>query len=187
MTKRIFIAFPVNDAVRTELGGVIRVLASRTDRTETVRWVDPAEMHITAHFLGDFESVDTENIKRVCEAVSREFKPSVARLKAVSAFPEHGAPRVITVSVIEDHEMTLRRIQAALGVRLVKLGYAIDRRVWTPHITLGRVKTEINPEKLKDIEVKPVEFEIQSIELLESQRDQNGAHYEPIQICKLAS
>lgn len=179
MNKRIFIAFPLPQEVRGHLGEVAGAMAKTTAPDEFVRWVSPEGMHLTAHFLGDLDEEAIRKVAEVCKEAAGEFRPAKVRLGRPDWFPENGPPRVVTVSVIEDEGFVLRQLQAALGRKLERQGIDVDHRLWTPHVTLGRVKTRLDPAKIAG-EVKPIEFTIGSIDLLESQLTSDGALYSPI-------
>jgi len=184
MNKRIFIAFPVPREIRDYLGLISREIASGTAPDEIVRWVDPEGMHMTAQFLGDLDEEGVRLASEICRETAGEYRSTVVKLGQPSWFPEDGSPRVVTVSVSEDASLVLRQIQAALGRELERKGIDVDHRPWSPHITLGRVKTKLEAGKVR-AEVDPMEFTVDEIQLLESQRTNDGATYSPIEVFKL--
>ena len=184
MNKRIFIAFPVPREIRDYLGLIAREIASGTAPDEIVRWVDPEGMHMTAQFLGDLDEEQIRLASEICRETAREYRPTVVKLGRPSWFPEDGSPRVVTVSVNEDASLVLRQIQATLGRKLEQRGIDVDHRLWSPHVTLGRVKTRLEAGKVR-ADVDPMEFTVDEIHLLESQRTSDGATYSPIEIFKL--
>ena len=134
---RLFIAVNPSAEVMGKLGAMQRVLA---DTKAAVRWVDPADYHVTVKFLGE---VEEGRLKELCERVTRAAKESAGfelEVEGVDRFPEKGEARVIVSRVISpDQRMTSlhRRIDSAAG----GMGLPMDSRELVPHVTLGRVES----------------------------------------------
>lgn len=107
-----------------------------------MRWVDPAQLHVTLIFLGQ---VPEEGVPAIRAALDRPFTLPVFTLQAagLGTFPPRGAPRVIWVG-IGDGQASLVRLHEETAARLEPLGFLPDRR-FTPHLTLGRVKEAFAP------------------------------------------
>ncbi|TAL20307.1 RNA 2',3'-cyclic phosphodiesterase [Patescibacteria group bacterium] len=186
MRKRVFLAFPVPLAVRRYLAGIAEELERRCAPDEVVRWVGEDGLHVTTHFLGEQEEQGILSIKKSCEELVGKYAAVTVTLTAIDAFPSADLPRVIIVPLCEDDGFVLRRLQNALGKNLEQSGIDVDHRLWTPHITLGRVKTAIEGRKLK-IPVEPRSFNIEQLELIESRLTDDGALYTPLAVYKLST
>jgi RNA 2',3'-cyclic 3'-phosphodiesterase len=120
---------PVLDALRT--------LQSELARTGAdVRWVRPANMHVTLKFLGAVEPARLERVHAALrDAVSDQ---AVLRLRAhgLGAFPSLRRPRVVWAGLVGDN---LAALAGRVDVALEPLGFAAEQRAFTPHVTLGRV------------------------------------------------
>lgn len=104
-----------------------------------IRWVAPANYHITLKFLG---SADPE----IITAIRDRIEPGLAAVPAfaitaasVGAFPDARNARVIWAGV-DDPAGGLSQIAGILEGELADLGFRRDKRRFHAHITLGRVK-----------------------------------------------
>jgi RNA 2',3'-cyclic 3'-phosphodiesterase len=146
MSKRIrtFIAIDVSPAVRKQLVALQDELRAVS---EDVKWVEPENLHLTLKFLGD---VDETDLYAVCKMVAR----AVADLSAfamdmcgVGAFPSAGRPRVIWAGVGQGAQ-ELTHIHGSLDKVFGAEGYPREDRLFTPHLTLGRVRQQQRTPRL---------------------------------------
>jgi 2'-5' RNA ligase len=142
---RTFIAVDLGKSIRDRLIALQESLA-RTD-TE-VKWVEPENLHVTLLFLGE---VDDRAVLDVCRAVAdctRQHAPFTLSVERAGCFPNPRRPRVLWVGVGEGTQ-PLCALHDALEPPLMELGcYRREERQYTPHITLGRVKSDRPTEKL---------------------------------------
>jgi RNA 2',3'-cyclic 3'-phosphodiesterase len=102
-----------------------------------VRWVAPQNAHLTLKFLGD---VSPANLERLAEALKLEaashemFSLSVGGL---GAFPNPRRARVIWLGL--EAPPALAALQHAVDGASAKLGYPMEERPFSPHLTIGRV------------------------------------------------
>jgi 2'-5' RNA ligase len=103
-----------------------------------VRWVRPSGMHVTLKFLGAVEPQRLERVHaRLLEAVGK--RPALRlRVGGLGTFPSLRRPRVVWMGLAGDDLAGLAgRVDAALA----ELGFAAEQRPFTPHVTLGRVRS----------------------------------------------
>lgn len=131
--RRLFIALPLPDPVRTELAAVQERLRRAT---QAVRWVAPANMHLTLQFLGATDAALVQPLLSALEAIP-PFALAL-RLAGLDGFPGNPAPRVLWAGVSGDIP-DLKRLYAAVLQATAKLGFRAEGRPFHPHITLGRV------------------------------------------------
>ena len=107
---------------------------------DAVRWTDPKNLHITVKFLGDVHQDDVTYLKEELDGVAAAAATLRLRIADNGCFPGERTPRVLWTGLDGD----LRRM-AALASRLegamVRCGLPEDRRTFTPHVTVGRVRT----------------------------------------------
>jgi 2'-5' RNA ligase len=146
MKARAFIAAEFNRDILAAIRAAQRQLQSvPTD----VRWVPDNQMHLTLKFLGDH--FDLKDVPLTLD-IMREATvgcPSVeAEVLGLDAFPNLHSPRVIVAHIIENSGK-LAEIQRAMEDRLSeKLGYPPETRKFRPHLTLGRVRSGKNLDRL---------------------------------------
>lgn len=134
---RLFIAVDPPAKVAAQARGIIdRLRAAGVEAS----WTDPAQLHLTLHFLGD--EVDDADLHRICVAMD-ESAAAVpvfhAALGGVGVFPDLRRPRVLWLGVGEG-SAGLLQLHKALAERLEPLGYPAEARGFRPHLTLGRFR-----------------------------------------------
>jgi 2'-5' RNA ligase len=135
-TVRTFVAVEMSPAVIRRAQDLIQRL--QVDDVK-VKWVDPANMHVTLKFLGD---VPESEVSKICEAVARAAaaeQPFEVSLAGAGAFPDLRCPRTVWIGVDQGSE-ALCRLQASVDSSLKKLGFPKERRGFHPHLTIGRVR-----------------------------------------------
>ena len=179
---RAFIAVELPPAAREAVEGVIRDLRAKSG--DAVRWVRPEGVHLTLKFLGD---IDADSVPAISEALDRCAAPTAPFdlfLEGVGAFPNARRPRVVWVGLGGGLEPLLG-LQQSIEGELEALGYARERRAFTPHLTLGRVRDRISPaqvralsEALGVVSVAPgVKLPVKEISLMQSDLRPSGAVY----------
>jgi 2'-5' RNA ligase len=139
--------------IGVDIGGEIRrnaaALQEQLARTGAgVKWVEPENMHITLLFLGDVDDRDIHNICKAIEAVVRDEGPFPFTISGIGAFPTMRRPKVIWAGVTEGSE-TLKLLQESLEAELLdKDLYSKEDRGYTPHLTLGRTRSEKDGQEL---------------------------------------
>lgn len=142
---RTFVAVDVGDAMRSRLASAQQTLAQATS---DVKWVEAENLHVTLLFLGE---VDERDLLKVCRAVQGVAAAQPAfRLEAsgVGCFPNARRPRVVWAGIGEGAS-ELTALHDALEPPLLELGcYRREDRPFTPHLTLGRTKSDAPAEAL---------------------------------------
>jgi len=135
-TARLFIAVPVADEVRRAAAGLIQELrASGAD----YKWVEPDNLHLTLRFLG---ATPLEGLPRIEELMRRAAqRPSFeVCFGGFGAFSSWQEPRVVWVGV--------GRGAAELAAIAADLGPTDDEKPHSAHLTIGRMRSRRNLERL---------------------------------------
>ncbi len=97
-------------------------------------------LHLTLKFLGDTPSSALDEIARVAEGVATGARPMTLELAGAGCFPPRGAPRTIWLGLARECP-ELAELAQSLDAALADAGLAEpERRPFTAHFTLGRVK-----------------------------------------------
>lgn len=105
------------------------------------RWIDIKNYHITLRFIGD---VDDRTADDVANALARVDRPTFSlELDGVGAF---GSRRPHSLYAAARMSPVLRDLQAEQERILQRLGLEPERRKYTPHVTLARLKGTSEPE-----------------------------------------
>lgn len=127
---RLFVAVDLPDELKREIAGI-------SDRQLSgARWIPGAQLHLTLRFIGDADDMQFQEIKRGLESVREE--PFTLNLKGVGHFPPGREPRVLWVGVEESDQ--LNSMQKSVEQQLVNIGIEADRRRFSPHITIARLR-----------------------------------------------
>lgn len=138
---RTFLALDIPD----EIKGRIMDVEGRVERSEAdVKLVERENLHVTMKFLGDVTDDTIEKIYRVMMG-TREGKFEM-EVKGTGVFPNQRMVRVLWVGIGAGSEKVtsiFRRLDAGTA----ELGFPQERH-FTPHITIGRVRSPRNRDEL---------------------------------------
>ncbi|MCK5942825.1 MAG: RNA 2',3'-cyclic phosphodiesterase [Planctomycetes bacterium] len=174
---RCFVAFDLPQPVRNHLSKVTGPLRERYD----IRWVPKEQLHVTVLFAGE---IDRDGVDVLAEQVEKCGLPPIElALQTFGVFPPKGIPRVVWAGLggdVDALEATTEMF-AEVGERLE---LPREKRPFTPHVTLGRVKSRFGVLALIDqlaelsAELKDKPFSVPSLTLYESTLTPRGSRYE---------
>ncbi|MEP3275734.1 MAG: RNA 2',3'-cyclic phosphodiesterase [Stappiaceae bacterium] len=99
------------------------------------RWIDTENYHITLRFIGDIDDRTADEIAHALERVNRN--PIEIQIRGLDVF---GGNRPHCLIAKIEHNQALSELQAELERILQRLGLPPERRKYTPHITLARLR-----------------------------------------------
>lgn len=111
-----------------------------------IKFVRDENLHFTVKFLGEVEEGDVKNVDRV-EEVLENYNPFQIELKGGGVFPSKDYIKVIWIGVGEGHEKfkeMLERIDKILSME----GFEEEKNEIVPHLTIGRVKSGKNKDRI---------------------------------------
>ena len=173
---RAFLAFEISAPVKEYLQGVSQIMASKATG---VKWVKSNGQHITLKFFGEIEESMAKIIQEKLTGLEGKYGPFVATIKEIDAFPTKRRARVIIVSLEKGVDIA-KAIFHDIEDTLLTLGIEVEKRDFTPHITLGR-KKEPTPLLERDIPgLDEMSFVIDRLVLFRSTLTPQGAIYSPV-------
>jgi RNA 2',3'-cyclic 3'-phosphodiesterase len=134
------VAVPVADDVRDAVGMLMETVAGApiTERAfGQPRWVRVEGLHLTLRFLGATPDERQPALAQVLDRVAAGAAPFDIVLSGGGCFPNPTNPRVLWIGIGEG-EARLQDLAGALNQELVPLGWPLDSRPLTPHLTLAR-------------------------------------------------
>jgi len=178
---RVFIAIELSEEVKK---GIAQVQSEMMGSTNKVKWVEPSSMHVTLKFLGEVEDKRLNNIFDATDNVAAEFIPFQVEIKGTGAFPSIGRPKVLWVG-IDQGSNELIRIVNKLEEKLFSCGFPREKKKWTPHITLGRVKQLKDKEFIRKVidrekQTQGGKMQVKYITVMQSRLTPQGAIYTPL-------
>ncbi|MDD4980379.1 MAG: RNA 2',3'-cyclic phosphodiesterase [Candidatus Omnitrophica bacterium] len=151
-----------------------------------VKWVEPKNIHLTLKFLGEVGDEKLDKITQIIQDVASEKNRFPLCICSLGAFPRIESPRVIWVGVDSGDKET-EQIAKELEEKISGIGIPKEDRVFSCHITIGRIRTPHNREKLVRILKdktgsggKNLEFEVNKITLFKSTLTPKGPLYEAL-------
>lgn len=184
---RTFIGIDPGKAIRSRLVALQENLARAG---ADVKWVEPDNLHVTLLFLGEVEDRDVPQVCRTVEETVAGLQAFELTIERAGCFPNRRRPRVLWVGVGRGLQETVT-LHDVLEPPLLDLGcYRREDRQYTPHITLGRVRSERPSEKLVAALAKYEGFQagetvIDEIQVMSSQLSSNGPTYTVMSRAKL--
>ncbi len=143
---RTFIAVKISDSSRKSLSELIeRLRESRAD----VKWVTPENVHLTLKFLGDVDERKVDEISGKVSDACKGTRPFEMSLKGLGAFPNARRPSVIWVGV-DDGREDLADLNGKIERELEAIGFEREKRKFSPHLTIGRLRRDGRQGDLKD-------------------------------------
>ncbi len=118
-----------------------RLLSTGAD----ARLVERENIHFTVKFLGEITEAQLQAARERLRSI--DATGGVVEVRGVGAFPSTSRPSVVWAGVAPGHERTVRAIAEKAMSLLEGIGED-DRRGFTPHVTLARVKSPRNTAAL---------------------------------------
>ena len=141
---RAFIAIELSPDLKKHLAFLEEQLQSSG---ADVKWVEPKNIHLTLKFLGEINEKQFVEVTKIIQETAAKNKRFFIRLTSPGAFPKINFPRVIWIG-IDKGETETKQIATILEEKTAKVGIPQENRPFSSHITLGRVRSGMNREKL---------------------------------------
>jgi 2'-5' RNA ligase len=145
---RSFIAIELPDELKADLTRLQDRLKS--GRHSSVKWVNPQSIHLTLKFLGNVTMDRISVITRVMEEAARGIAPFCLEVNELGAFPNLRRVQVVWVGIsgeVDKMGQLPRRIESGL----VHLGFAVELRPFTPHLTLARLRERASLDERRSL------------------------------------
>lgn len=176
--KRFFIAlsFPSD---------IVMKLTELQSGLKGARWAPPQNLHLTLSYIGEASTILLEDLADVLSGfAARAF---CMQLRGINHFTSKRRSKSIWVGVAE--EPSLFSLQSKIKNCLQINRIPRDKRQFSPHVTLARLKN-VRPEDMAGFIVfnnlfKPRSFRVKSFTLFESILTKEGSIYLPLEKFRL--
>jgi len=151
---RSFIAFEMeNEQVLNRLSAVQKLLI---ETGADLRLVAPQNIHITIRFL---DGINPAMVEKVYEAMKTvKFRPFIVQIRGLGVFPNINYPRVVWAGMTDGVEQ-LKSIFLQLEPKIRALGFEADAYGFSPHLTIARVKSGANKQRLAELVTNRKDYE----------------------------
>ncbi len=146
---RLFVAIDLSSTLRERLSDQIDQL-SQLLGTESIRWVKPSSIHLTLKFLGETPENQVDRINHTLRNITPQFSAFKMRIGEFDCFPNPRRPRVFWIGVHEESGI-LKQLNQAVETDLEKLGFKKEKRSFTAHLTLGRLRKGVSSSALETL------------------------------------
>jgi 2'-5' RNA ligase len=139
------------------------------------KWIEPEDYHLTLSFIGN---VDTGTASDAADELSRiEGRRLSVRLTGLSSF---GGEKPRAIIALADPTSELALLQSGNDRALRRAGIEPERRKFTPHVTIARVKgasAAAIAAFLGERPIEPLEFTVDRFVLYSARTSLGGGPY----------
>ena len=165
---RLFICI---DLEKDHLDVLERLKGNLKEESKKGRFAKREHMHLTLSFLGE---VEDERLEDVIQAMDRvDFRHFKLHMSGLGWFQKRSG-KIYWVGL--ERSERLLKLQKDLHNELLDLGFELEKREYTPHITIGRdvrVADDFNPSRYTEM-VQGMPIKVESITLKKSENKGSG-------------
>lgn len=181
---RAFLAIDLDDDLKPKINKIIRQFKEIDTK---IKYVELQNLHLTLKFFGDIDTNGLDVLENAIADVVSEFDPFKIKITGCGAFPNKNHIKVIWVGI--DDDAVIKDLHDRLDKEFARLGFDKDRKFST-HLTIGRMKSAKNKNKVKEVieefeNFEIGEMEVSEISLKKSTLTPAGPIYEDISIFEL--
>lgn len=181
---RCFVSVDVEDE-----GIVDRILGIQETISQAgrgVRLVAPENLHLTLRFIGEIPEALVEEVMGLMQLLRH---PEIdVQFRGVGAFPSTNNPRVVWVGVSRGAS-ELVELSRQVNKLLSRLRIPRDKKEFTPHLTIARIKGRPSPAIIRTIrelyDVEVGEMTVREVRLKQSTLTPRGPIYTTLRSIRL--
>ena len=183
---RLFIAIEIPQSVRSTFAALLKDFSAIAPQ---VKWVRAENLHVTLKFLGETQSTKLGPLQNALCAV-RSAPPMNLEFRGLGFFPHEKRPRVFWAGM--EASANLKTLAEEIDQAAHPLGFPLEERPFTPHLTLARFQPPgIPPKLLQAIQEKSAQgfgsLRTGDFHLIESKLKPTGAEYTTVQTFHFAT
>jgi len=125
--------------------------------------VEMENMHLTLKFLGDIDEKLIDEIEKTIKESTKNTQPFEITLKNIGVFPNKNYIKIVWIGV--ENAGPLKQIAETIDTKLKNLGFGKEKRSFSAHLTIARIKSAKNKEKLIQLINKYQNVEFQKIKV----------------------
>jgi len=133
---RTFLGMEIAREVREALAEVICRLRPSVP---AAKWVKPDNLHLTLKFLGNVPASDLEQIFAAARQAAADCQAFELESSGLGCFPNDRYPRVVWAGCAAGSDCAVTLAQR-LENEFAALGYEREKRPYSPHLTLARIR-----------------------------------------------
>ncbi len=179
---RLFIALDLSERQKEE----IQLLQQRLHSyLKGVKWVRPPGLHLTLKFLGEVEPGRVTGIVESMETAAAQTGAFKICFGGSGVFPTPHRARILWLGMREGFG-PVTAVAGSLESNLAEKGFPAEKRRFTPHLTLGRLREPLPVEMIQQFLDEERSFftapaPAEGITLYRSDLSRHGAVYTAVQ------
>jgi 2'-5' RNA ligase len=153
-------------------------LLDRLRPAARIAWSPPDNLHITTKFIGEWPEDRLQELQTALAGLPAR-PPIPVHVRRVGFYPNPHSPRVFWCGI---EAPGLDALAADTDSATAKLGIESEKRAFSPHLTLARIKEKLDLQPLREsiARLEPVEFgsfQAEAFFLYRSQLRRGGSVY----------
>jgi len=157
---RAFIAVEIPSEIHKAIEKVTAPLRGALG-SSLVRWVPTDNVHLTLKFLGDISPANVEMLSQMLSVEAGQHTAFEIQFGRLGVFPNPRRPRVIWIGI--QAPAGLEALQRGIEAATAKLGYPVEKRPFSPHLTIGRIKQKAGSSGIQKVRTAIEETKIGSL------------------------
>ena len=180
----------IRSFIAIELPGDLKLAISRLQEQlksgsrAPAKWVNPENTHLTLKFLGNIDIAVVDNIQSALREAARGIPAIKLGAEGLGTFLNSNRVQVVWVGLTGELDK-LQKLQQRIDKELSPLGFPAEKRAFSPHLTIARLRDRATVNDRQDIGrlVEETNFEsglvfyVNSVNLMESQLTREGPIY----------
>lgn len=153
-----------------------------------LKMVETENIHLTLKFLGDTPINQVDAIESLMNKAVSSIEPHKILLQSAGVFPNRNYIKVVWIGIKQAEHLS--KIASFLNENLTNLGFKKEKRDFSAHLTIARVKSAHGKEEIISLiddyrETLFEEISINAIKLKKSTLTPQGPIYETIKTISL--
>jgi 2'-5' RNA ligase len=145
---RTFIAVDFPTELLTKIEAISAFFKTKTPE-KALKWVETDKLHLTLKFIGEINPTQVEQVKTILAKSLTGQRAFDIEVGGLGMYPNRNNPRVIWLGISGADPMI--EIHRILEQDLAAIDIMPERREFTPHLTLARVRRSTDKETAKMI------------------------------------
>ena len=180
---RCFIAIEIPDELKARIE---KYISSLKQISPKIKWIKSTNLHITLKFLGEIQQDLLKQVQNELHDVTKIVNPFSMSVKNTGFFPNQFKPKVVWLGLQNDTKNSVFKLHEWIDNKLEPIGFKREKRRFSPHLTIGRIKFPDNIQELtkyiNQYEFESCQFNVDQVVLMKSELKPFGAIYSKIKI-----
>jgi len=157
---RLFIAVDLSQNILNKIEEITADFKKHTPPT-ALKWVETENLHLTVKFIGELQESKLQHLKDLLFQSLCHQAPFEIGVSGLGMYPTKNNPRVIWLGITG--EKPLIQIHKTLDQNLAELGIKPEGRPFSPHLTIARVRKNVDSSAVKSIGKTVSQFTVEPL------------------------